>query len=154
VCVAIQATGSKVNNNTFIGIGTPPATLKTVTMARGVTSASVRNNIFVNVPIAVKSDSVGNNPTATNNCFYGVTSQRLDSSNAAFSGGSDVTGDPELRADYMPMSSAVRTAGTTLGGADYYGKEFYGSPTIGAVQYQPARTVATGVVSPKRVATV
>jgi len=153
VCVAIQATGSKVNNNTFIGIGTPPATLKTVTMASGVTSASVRNNIFVNVPIAVKSDSVGNNPTATNNCFYGVTSQRLDSSNAAFSGGNDVTSDPALRTDYMPMSSAVRTAGTTLGGADYYGKEFPGTPTIGAVQYQTAKTNATRTVTTRTAAT-
>lgn len=48
-----------------------------------------------------------------------------------------------MRADYMPMSSAVRTAGTSLGGGDYYGNEFKYTPTIGAVQYQAAKTVTT-----------
>lgn len=88
------------------------------------------------------------------NCFYNVTQGVRDASNNPVSSGTGtITSDPSLRSDYMPLSTAVRSAGTYLGGLDYYGKEFQSPPTIGAVQYQPARSVTTRTVESRTVTT-
>lgn len=86
--------------------------------------------------------------TETNNDFFGNASGTI---NGASPDASDVTADPQLRSDYMPMASAVRTAGIASGRGDFYGKELRG--TIGAVQYQPIRSVATRSVATRSAVT-
>jgi len=143
VCIAISGAGGKVYSNTFVGVNALPSTLKTVTMANGVPAASafVQNNQFVNLPIAIKSDSVGGNPTATYNNFWNVTSPRLNSSGVAFAGGNDRNADPEFRADYMPMGTDVLATGLAVTTTDFYGVTRGTPPTIGAVQYGDTNTL-------------
>lgn len=142
VVVALQANTAQIIGNTFVGRSTLLSTAKAVTQASGASNGVVQNNIFVDVPIAIKSDNASNNPTATYNCFHNVTSPRLDQANAAFAGGNDLTVNPQLTGAYVPGNTSVRTGGTFLGGLDYYGKEFQVPPPMGAVQPQPALTTA------------
>lgn len=142
VVVALQANTAQIVGNTFVGRSTLPATAKAVNQASGASNGVVQNNIFVDVPIAIKSDNAANNPTATYNCFHNVTSPRLDQANAAFAGGNDLTVNPNLSSEYVPANTSVRTGGTFLGGLDYYGKEFQVPPPMGAVQPQPTLITA------------
>jgi hypothetical protein len=145
--VAMQA-AVVVDNNTFIAKQTLAATQAIVVQAAALTGCSVRNNIFVDVPIAIKSDSVGNNPTATNNCFSGVTTARRAQDGSAFSGGNDVSADPAL-SGYTPTNTSLST-GLALGNLDFYGRTV---SYIGAVQPQTARSVVSRTVASRSVAT-
>jgi hypothetical protein len=88
--------------------------------------------------------------TETNNCLYGNTSGTI---NGASPDGTDVTSNPSLNEQYMPTASGVRTAGASIGGLDYYGNGFAIPGTIGAVQYEAARTLVTRTVVAGTVAT-
>ena len=138
----MTANTCQVVSNTFISNKTLDPTQKIVVQGATASNGVVQNNVFSNVPIAIKSDNAGNNPTATYNCFHNVTSPRLDQANAAFAGGNDLTVNPQLTSAYVPNNTSVRTGGTFLGGLDYYGKEFQVPPPMGAVQPQPALTTA------------
>ncbi len=136
--LSMGASNTNVDNNTFIGRGQLNSATTIVQQNPSLSSCTVRNNIFYNVPIAIKSLTVGNNPTATNNGFYNVISQRLDSTNTPFAGGNDVTSDPNFTSGFIPQTAAYQTGGLVLGGTDWYKYGF--ENTIGAVQYHAART--------------
>lgn len=131
---------NRFNNNTVLRnpIG--------INFTAGSDSSSARNNILSGntTGLFVDADSAGMSINY-NNTFANTTNYSGTSA-----GGNDVTSDPSLRSDYMPLSTAVRTAGTYLGGLDFYGKEFQSPPSIGAVQYQPARSVTTRTVVSRR----
>lgn len=110
-------------------------------------NCTVRNNIFTGVGYTV-FDATATAWTGENyNVFFGFSS---GTSNHTL-GAQDQTADPALRPDYMPAAAAVRTAGIASGLGDFYGKEFRG--TMGAVQYQPARTVTTRSITTRTVTT-
>jgi hypothetical protein len=64
----------------------------------------------------------------SNNVFFGFKSgtQALNASS--------LNVNPDLDPNYRPRSSKVKRAGAYLGGKDYYGKQFYNTPNIGAVE--------------------
>lgn len=112
----------------------------------------VNNNICSGSTYGVNVYDVSSSALVVlNNNIHNVTSATVNFATAAASG--TVTSDPALRSDYMPMSSAVRTAGTGGGRGDYYGNEFKYTPTIGAVQYEAAKTVTTRTLATRTVAT-
>lgn len=115
--VSITGEGSEVENNTLVAVGTMPGTYPGVAMANGLTNATkVRNNLFSGLPVGIKSDSAGNNPTVGGNAYWGVTSKRLDASSAAFAEASEVTADPLLSSAYRPRpGSPLLTGGVDLG---------------------------------------
>lgn len=141
--VALSASTTGVYGNTFVSLKTLEATQKIVTQAASLSGCAVKNNLFVNVPIAIQSDTVGNNPTATNNAFWQVTTARRAQDGSAFSGGNDITADPLLTADYKPTAlSPLLGAGTHLGYArDIERKQRPNPPSIGAYDYATLRTV-------------
>ena len=150
--VAMSASNISVTNNTIKSRITLDPAQKAVVQAAAASNGVVQNNIFENLAIAIQSDNPGNNPTATFNCFWNVTTPRRDQAGNAFAGGNDQTVDPQLRGDYVPQAAAVRTGGTYLGGKDYYGKEFWVTTPIGAVQPQEARTLADRAVTKRSIA--
>lgn len=132
--VAMSASTTEVSGNTFVGVSTLSATQKIVTQAAGLSGCTVRNNVFVNVPIAIQSDTVGNNPTATNNAFWQVTTARRAQDGSAFAGGGDITSDPVLSSNYRPTAiSPLIRAGTHISySRDADGKQRPNPPAIGA----------------------
>jgi hypothetical protein len=144
-----------ISNNTIIlGGGTGNAIEMWGSNAGGARKAN--NNIIYGSCTNAISDFFGAGAAyeLKNNCIFGPTNYTDTAGNlTAGNFTSTVTSDPSLRDDYMPLSSAVRTAGTGGGGGDYYGNEFQYTPTIGAVQYNAARTAVTRTASGKRKAT-
>lgn len=132
--VALSASNTSANGNTFVSLKTLDPTQKIVTQAASLSGCTVKNNLFVNVPIAIQSDTVGNNPTATNNAFWQVTTARRAQDGSTFSGGNDVTADPQLAYAYRPKyGSPLIGAGTHLGYTrDVERKQRANPPTIGA----------------------
>jgi hypothetical protein len=115
--IAMSASSIRVTNNTIRSRITLPATQKAVVQASGASSCVVQNNVFQNLQIAIRSDNAANNPTATYNCFWQVTTPRQDQAGAAFAGGNDITADPLLYSDgSIPNTSPCRTAGTYVSG--------------------------------------
>jgi parallel beta-helix repeat protein len=55
--------------------------------------------------------------------------------------------DPQLDNLYRPQATGVTRSGIYLGGKDFYGKQFYNSPNIGAVD-DLSRTSRYAVISP------
>lgn len=145
VLLAMSANGGLVARNTIRGTSVLPAAAKMVVVANGVTNATVESNVFEDVPIAVKSNSVGYNPTTRNNSYAGVTSERLNSSSVAFSGTNEVTTTGRVREiDYMPTAADQLSAGYYVAGkTDLYGVARPNPPTIGAVQYCAAVAAAS-----------
>ena len=140
--IALSASTTSANGNTFISLKTLDAAQKIVTQAASLSGCTVKNNLFVNVPIAIQSDTVGNNPTATNNAFWQVTTARRAQDGSAFAGGNDITADPLLTADYKPTaSSPLLGAGTHLGYTrDINRKQRPNPPAIGAYDAATMRT--------------
>jgi len=141
--VSLAANTCLVYNNTIIG--TPPNTkgIYAVVQASGTSGHEVKNNIFVNVEIAVKSNQAASNPTCSNNNFYNVTTKYQISTPEDFSGTNDLTVNPQFDSGYVPQNTSLRSAGATLYKNDFYGKTFPPTPTMGAVQYFAAPTVNT-----------
>jgi len=119
---------SSIFNNTFIncdlaGIHGNPTTFP-------ADSNFCKNNIFTaKNPGAfdIRYDS-GSWNQESNNVFFGFKSgtQALNASSLNI--------NPDLDPNYRPHSSKVKRTGAYLGGKDYYGKQFYNTPNIGAVE--------------------
>lgn len=140
VIVAISGNSGRVDGNDFIALNALPSSLRCVVMANGVTAGSIRNNIFSGIPIPVKSDSLGYNPTCANNDYWNYSSARLDRDGVAFSGTDELYEDPQFNGDLVPLAPRLRAAGAVLGGSDFHGKRRAAPPTIGAIQYQHLKT--------------
>lgn len=79
--------------------------------------------------------------TISNNCVY--TSLTHDNKitwrgvncaiNTAPGCSNNIEADPQLDTDYRPQSAAVKRMGAFVSGKDFYGKQFYYPPNIGAV---------------------
>ena len=128
--IALTGDNGKVYNNVFASTQALSPEQKIVTQGSGYSGNVVHNNIFANVPIAIASDNVGVNVTATHNLFFNVTQQRRDSTGAPFAGGSDVVGDPLFRNPSAPWDglrreTPARRAGKYIAGLrDYDGRRF------------------------------
>ncbi len=140
--VALSASTTSVNSNTFVSLKTLEATQKIVTQAASLSGCVVKNNVFVNVPIAIQSDTVGNNPTATHNAFWNVTTARRAQDGTTFSGGNDITTDPLLSDVYkLKVGSPLIGTGTHLGYTrDIERKQRPNPPSIGAYDVATLRT--------------
>lgn len=93
-------------------------------------NAVASNNILVpTVSYGIARETTDTGFSGTKNCIYGhtVAAEKI----------STVTGTvstaPLLDADYRPQAASLKQAGANLGGKDYYGKQFYQTPNIGAV---------------------
>lgn len=118
---------SNIYNNTFVNCFQSGVYL--VGGANNTTNI-VRNNIFTTsnktLP-AVKVDSAWTGES--NNCFYGFGAPFKHTLAA-----STITADPQLNNSYRPLADAIKRKGVYLGGKDFYGKQFYNTPNIGAVE--------------------
>ncbi|SET24750.1 hypothetical protein SAMN05216412_104153 [Nitrosospira multiformis] len=119
---------SNIHNNTFVNCFQSGVYL--VGGANNTTNI-VRNNIFTTnnkaLP-AVKVDSAAWTGES-NNCFYGFGAPSKHTLAA-----STITADPQLNNSYRPLADATKRKGVYLGGKDFYGKQFYNTPNIGAVE--------------------
>jgi hypothetical protein len=162
--VSVLASNAQVVNNTFLcDANNIDTTKRLVASGAGRTGNVFRNNIVVGGGVFLRSGTPGTDAYESN-VLFGVQAPYVDNAGTPLAGGvGDLFVDPALRSDYMPMSAAVRNAALSpTGRGDFYGKPLRG--TIGAVQYQPAkttttrtvttRTAATRSVAAKRVATV
>ena len=75
--------------------------------------------------------------TGKNNCIYGY-----DTVDRASVLTNTISVDSALDSMFRPTTASIKTGGTFIGGADYYGAEFRGTPPIGAVITFPARQLA------------
>lgn len=90
------------------------------------------NNILVGGTYGVQRGAGGGTNSGSTNCIYGqITSA---ASGIALTG--TVAQDPQLDNAYRPQNVALRGGGTRIRGRDFYGKDFWSPPTIGAVQVQ------------------
>jgi len=119
---------SNIFNNTFINCGLAGIHGNPTTFPSD--SNYCKNNIFIAASTASKAiryDS-GTWNRESNNVFYGfgAGTQALDAAS--------LTVNPDLDNEYRPRASQVKRVGAYLGGKDYYGKQFYNTPNIGAVE--------------------
>lgn len=123
-------TDNHILNNTFINCGTGIVKIGTSAPVGNIT---VKNNIFHNCPIGFAS---GANPaiTADYNCLHGFVADYA----GVTPGPNDLKVDPILDEYYRPRAAALKRSGVTLAGKDFYGKQFYNPPNIGAVNDLPA----------------
>lgn len=137
-----EETGNVVRNNTFINCNAGIWKAGTSVLAGNIT---VKNNILHNCAVGF---SLGANPsvTADYNCIYGAVTPYVDIP----AGSNDLSIDPLLDASYRPRAAALKRGGIYLGGKDFYGKQFYNPPNIGAVDDLPAtpRYLLTGPKNP------
>jgi len=103
--VTVQASSCLVNNNTLYAASALPAAGRGVDIATGTTGTVARNNLFVGIPIAVRSASTAANPTVSTNAFSDVTTQ-YSSAGDAFTSTGDVTADPLLSTSYRPLQGS------------------------------------------------
>jgi len=137
--IAVVASNCDVRGNTLVASSPLSASTNGVIQASGESGNTVRNNVFVSIPVAVKSD-VTPNQVVSNNAMWNVTTPYMGVS-VPFSGTDDVTTDPLLTADYKPtQSSPLVAAGTHLGyRRDIEGKQRQNPPCIGAYDAAPMR---------------
>lgn len=102
----------------------------------GSDSSTVRNSIIMGNSIGIYVDTDSTSVTANFNNYFNNTTNYSGIS----SGGSDQTVNPQLLSSFLPQNVSLQTAGTNLGGSDFYGYGFTLTPTIGAVQYHVDRT--------------
>lgn len=142
--VAIAASNCSFTGNTVVSTYDMDAAQKVVVQASGESGNDIKNNAFIGLGIAIKSDAVGN-PTCTNNAFWQVAAERIDSGGSPFAGGDDITTDPLLTTDYKPTaSSPLLGAGTHISYTrDLEGKQRPNPPSIGAYDVATLRPVLT-----------
>jgi hypothetical protein len=131
----VAYTGLRIANNTIID-----ASAYGVFAGFNSSTNVVSNNILLRCAVGVATHA---NTTRANNDYFGNGTNWESTGGGGSIEGTAVLVDPQLRGDYVPQNSALNTAGTFLGGLDFYGKEYQSPPTIGAVQYQPPRTLAS-----------
>lgn len=135
----------RFTGNTFVAIKALSADHAAITLGTGATSAAVvRNNLFLDVTTAVRSNVVGQNPTMSNNAYRGVTTRRTGTS-GAFAEATEVTADALLATDYRPTPGSVLLgAGAHLGyGRDASGHQRPNPPSIGAYDVATFQTFPT-----------
>ncbi|HTJ55864.1 MAG TPA: right-handed parallel beta-helix repeat-containing protein, partial [Nitrosospira sp.] len=123
-------TDNHLLNNTFINCSYGVSKIGTDALTGNVT---VKNNLLHNCSAGF---SIGANPsiTADYNNVYGSMNPYVGIS----AGANDLNVHPLLDADYRPQAAALKRAGTSPSGKDFYGKQFYNPPNIGAVNDLPA----------------
>lgn len=139
--ISVSASNCAVTNNTIVAVSDLPASTNGVIQAASETGNSVKNNCFVGIPVAVKSDNGSNNPAVANNALWNVTTPYTNGTTGPFTSTGDVTTDPLLTADYrLTPASPLLQAGTHLGyRRDINGRQRPNPPSIGA--YDVARLV-------------
>lgn len=152
--IVATVAGCTIANNTIVwtgsGVGGTSGTASGVFLEAGEVS-TIQNNVIVGCGRGVRLDEAV--ATESYNVFFNCTINVKGISVDPALGTGSLATNPALRYDYMPLSSSVRSAGTYLGGGDFYGKEFGNTPTIGAVQYQPARSLASRSLATRTTAT-
>jgi hypothetical protein len=132
-----------VANNTCLSCSTQAIYL-------GATSdpanCTVSNNICTGTGYSVFDATAVDWVAEDYNVFYGFPT----GASGHTLGGNDITADPLLRSDYMPMAATVRAGGVGCSGGDYWSKDLRNS--IGAVQYQAARSVVARSAATRSVA--
>ena len=123
-------------NNTFIQCTTG---IKNTT--NSVATLIVKNNLITNSGTAFNSSTGTLTETYNNINSDTVPGKTLD--------GTDLTLDPQLNSAYIPQNASLLTAGTFLGGADYYLKSFVNPPPIGATQKVITRTLTSRTIGTK-----
>jgi len=109
----------------------------------------ISNNILVGGNYGIQRGAGGGTNTARTNCIYGQATGEA----TGITPTGTVAQDPLLDIEYFPKNPALQTAGTSLGGYDFYSNPFHlGTPTIGAVQYREPRTQTTRIIVPRRAA--
>lgn len=123
-------TGNQILNNTFIRCNTGIDKVGTAVLSGNVT---VKNNIFLNCATGFSS---GANPSisADYNCLHGFVTDYT----GVTPGPNDLKLDPVLDEFYRPRAAALKRSGTSISARDFYGKQFYNPPNIGAVNDMPA----------------
>jgi hypothetical protein len=119
-------TGNEIYNNTFINCTKGVDKVGTLTLTGNLT---VKNNIFSG---CTNGFTIGANPgiTADYNCIHGATTAYTGIS----AGANDLAVNPLLDTKYRTQSPTLKRSGTAITGKDFYGKVFYSTPTIGAVE--------------------
>lgn len=92
--------------------------------------AVISNNILLPiVSYGIAHETTDTGFSGEKNCITGHTV--AEEKNATVTG--TVTAAPLLDAEYRPAAPELKRAGAALGGKDFYGKQFYDTPNIGAV---------------------
>lgn len=140
-----------VNCKVGIGIGNKTSTSSNMTQAGN----NIYNNTFINcihhaVYLVGGANNTGN--TVQNNIFTGNTQAVIQVDSATWTGESyncfynfgtpvnhtlatsSKTINPQLDDLYRPMEVTIKRSGVYLGGKDFYGRNFYDPPNIGAVE--------------------
>ena len=141
--VASMVADGRIERNTFVATATLNAARSALTMGTGASSAAaIKNNLFVGVPIGIKSDVVGVNPTVGTNAYWQVTTPRTGTA-GAFAETGAVTADPLLSSSYRPqVGSPLLGAGTHANySRDADGKQRPNPPSIGAFDAATLRRV-------------
>lgn len=121
----------QVINNTFYSNNTGLGATAGEIFSNGSSkTAVISNNILLaTVNYGISSETSDTGFTGSKNCVNGhiVAAEK----NPFMTG--TVSVNPNLDANYRPQAATVIRAGSYLGGKDFYGKQFYNSPNIGAV---------------------
>lgn len=123
---------TRIINNSFYrnnaGGGAQPAE---ITFGSYCKDALISNNIIIS------TRAYGISRETSDTGFIGSTNNIVMVNGGSFEKNAFVTGTvtaaPELDTLYRPQAAALKRAGTYLGGKDFYGKQFYDPPNIGAV---------------------
>jgi hypothetical protein len=148
----LEVAGATARQNTILWVGSAVGGLSGTGSGIYQDAAevsTVQYNIISGCGWGIRLDE-GVATESYNNIFNCTIPVKGVVSNPALGTGT-ITTDPQLRGDYMPLATAVRSIGAATGRGDFYGKEFRG--TIGAVQYQPVRTVTSRLLAPGRAVT-
>lgn len=128
----LGAQSSDIHNNTFSNCAESGIHILS-TADRPANLA--RNNLFTTKSSKVPSVKVSGDAWAgeSNNAFSGFGAAASHTHHPT-----DIAVDPLLDSQYRPRNSAVIRRGVYLGGKDFYGKQFYEQPNIGAVDDETA----------------
>lgn len=131
-------TANVIRNNTFINCNVGFSKVGITTILGNLVA---KNNLLVNCATAFYFPGANPSITADFNNMYGSTTRYTGIS----AGANDTIINPVLDANYRPTVTLMKRTGLPLGGKDYYGKQFYNPPNIGAVDDHP--TPAWNVVT-------
>jgi hypothetical protein len=129
--VANPNDGLNACNNTFFANNAGPGKHDAEIKFNGYCKdAIISNNILLpTVSYGISRETTDTGFTGTKNCIYGhaVAVEK----NASVTG--TINMNPKLDSSYRPCVAELIRTGANLGGKDFYGKQFYDSPNIGAV---------------------
>lgn len=123
---------TQIINNTFYGnnVGATGAHTGEVFSWGNSRNGIVRNNILLPTSAyGITLETTDTGFSGENNCILGHTTAA--EKNPVVTGTISVA--PALDSDYRPTATALKRVGIAVVGKDYYGKRFYDTPNIGAV---------------------